>query len=214
MSSSYNNFVAQIKTKKHMEKNRMVITEYDEKFMKVVYDESRPDKYALIPKGVDVHDTMVKGDLNQLHKSAELIEYYRDNILFVSLIIICDKLEAEGIDMLEDAEYLSKIIYPFNVLLGNKYPIDYQTKRPSLLFRESADFETYKRNYFLAILETFIFSRVDLRVVERDNNGLKGLNKFLRKEFPTEYKAYCTLADTYGFENRLKNIVIKNIRVE
>ena len=192
----------------------MVITKYDEDFMKVVYDESRPDKYGLVPKGVDAHDTMVMGDLNQIEKSAKLIEHYKDNKLFISLIVICDKLEAEGIDMLEDADYLSKIIYPFNVLLGNKYPIDYKNNRPSLLFRESADFETYKRNYFLAMLETFIFSRVDLRTVEFDHNALKGLNKFLRKEFPFEYNAYCALADKIGFDNRLKNIVINNIRFE
>ena len=189
-----------------MKKEKLTILEFNDDFVVVAYENADPSEFILVPKGVDAYDAIIDAEAMQHQKATLVTAPYEHGKHFAFLLAMCKLFNDEHVRIKDDS-YLCDVIYHFNVLLGFKYPIDYRGEIPSLVLSESADFNEHKRNVFLSILQPFIFACIDLRKVENWNKkALRGLNKFLKKEVPFEYNAYCTLANTRGFNSTINDI--------
>ncbi len=189
-----------------MEKNKLTISDYNDDFLKVAYENSNPNEFILVPNGVDIYDAIIDAEAMQHQKATRVTAPYERGKHFAFLSAMCKLFNDKRVRNNDDS-FLFDVIYHFNALLGFKYPIDYRGEIPSLVFSGSADLSEHKRNVFLSILQPFIFACIDLRKVENWNKkALRGLNKFLKKEVPFEYNAYCTLANSRGFNSTLTDI--------
>lgn len=192
-----------------MKKDKLTISEFNDDFVMVAYENADPNEFILVPNGVDAYDAIIDTETKQNQKANSITAPYEQGKHFAFLLAMSKLLNDEHIRIKDDS-YLWDVIYHFNLILGSKYPIDYRGEIPSLVFSESTDLNEQKRNMFLSILQPFIFACIDLRKVENANKkALKGLNKFLRKEVPFEYNAYCTLANTRGFNSTLTDIAFE-----
>lgn len=195
-----------------MKKNKLIITEFNEDFMIVEYENADPNEFILTPKGVDAYDSIIDAETKQHQKLTDVVNYYECSKHFGILMGISKQLNDEYVKVMDNS-YLRDVIYHFNVLLGSRYPIDYRSEIPTLVFCEGADFNEDKRNVILSILQPFIFTCIDLRKVENVNKkALRGLNKFLKKEAPFEYNTYCTLANMRGFNSKLTDIRFEKVK--